>query len=68
MSAPTRDEVQMMMLRVADPAYFEALKRGETGAEALKCAVQAVMEEERGGCADALPIERVAPGVTLWGR
>lgn len=32
-----------MMLFVADPAYFDALKRGETGATALREAVEATM-------------------------
>ena len=40
---PTPAQLQGTMLFVADPAYFGALNRGATRAEALREAVEAVM-------------------------
>jgi hypothetical protein len=47
MTAPTDEEIHYLMLKCADTAYFDGLRAGKTGAEALRLAVKAAVTEDR---------------------
>lgn len=46
-NAPTDREIHYLMLKCADKAYFDAKRKGCTGAEALRLAVKAAVAEDR---------------------